>query len=112
MAGLGKRQMERFTLNVPAAIALKDQMGSSQKASAELRTRNICAGGAFLLTDDPLNLGTQVDVNLHLSFFAGSKEHERWSDIHVSGSVIRIEPDGMAIQFDDKYQILPVQKNN
>jgi hypothetical protein len=55
-----------------------------------------------------LEIGAEVDVDLHLAFFAGNPIHERRSKIHVSGHVIRIEPDGMAIQFDERYQIVPI----
>jgi hypothetical protein len=61
-------------------------------------------------TNEPFDIGSEVDIDLHLAFFTGNTEHERRSNIHVSGSVIRIEQDGMAIQFDDKYQISPLPK--
>ena len=107
MTALGKRLMERFNLSVPAVVTLKESLRQDPKISTELKTRNICAGGAFIVTDDPLEIGTEVNVDLHLAFFAGSPTHERHSNIHVSGQIIRIEPDGMAIQFDEKYQIVP-----
>lgn len=111
MAGLGKRHLERFNLNVPAVVTLKNKLEAAPKFSTELKTRNICAGGAFIVTEDPMPVGTDVDIDLHLSFFTGNSEHERRSNIHVSGSVIRIEPGGMAIKFDDKYQIFPAPKD-
>jgi hypothetical protein len=108
MAELGKRQMERFNISVPAVVSLKNIKDSPPSAIMELKTRNVCAGGAFMLTDTPVELGTEVEVNLHLTFFTGSLENERKSKIHVSGSVIRVEDGGMAVQFDDKYRISPV----
>lgn len=111
MLGLGKRQMERFKLDVPAIITPKNRKESHRKRQLELRTRNICAGGAFILTDTPLDVGTDVDVNLQLTFFTGSAEHEKRSIIHISGSVIRTEPRGMAVKFKDKYQISPHAQN-
>ncbi len=56
MIAVEKRQMERFSLELPASLSMKDESGK-QKAF-ELMTRNICAGGAFLLTDKPLSVGT------------------------------------------------------
>ena len=108
MAELGKRDMERFNLSVPAVITLMDAKDPNQKTLTELRTKNICAGGAFVITTDPLKLGMQVDIDLRLAFFTGDTERERRSNIHVSGSIIRIEPGGMAIKFNEKYQISPV----
>ena len=108
MTGLGKRQMERFNLSVPAVVTQKDSRRPGSEMSSVYKTRNVCAGGAFVVTDDPMQIDTEVDVNIRLAFFAGNPTHERHSNIRVSGRIIRIEPDGMAIQFDDKYQIIPV----
>jgi hypothetical protein len=112
MSDLGKRQIERFNLSVPAFVTLKDPHSSELKIPTELRTRNISAGGAFMKTNKPYDIGSEVDIDLHLAFFTGNADHERRSNIHVSGSVIRIEQDGMAIQFDDKYQISPLPKDS
>lgn len=108
MAMLGKRQMERFKLNVPAIVSQNNPKKEGQKPFTELRTKNICAGGAFIITDAPFEVGTDIDVKLQLAFFTGSVEHEKKSDIHVSGSVVRTEPSGMAVKFADNYQIVPV----
>ena len=110
MTDLGKRQMERFNLSIPTVITLEDHELSDRKNQRELKTKNVCAGGAFFVTNDPLKIDTKVNVNLHLAFYTGNVAHERHSNIHVSGSVVRIEPGGMAIQFDEKYQIYPLQK--
>lgn len=110
MSDLGKRQLERFNLSVPAFVTLKGPQSSELKTPTELRTRNVSAGGAFMITHEPFDIGSEMEIDLHLAFFTGNAEHERQSNIHVSGSVIRIEQDGMAIQFDDKYQISPIPK--
>ncbi len=113
MTDLGKRQMERFDLSIPAVITLENHDSpDDRKAQRELKTKNVCGGGAFFVTDDPLAIDTQVDVDLHLAFYAGNVTRERHSNIHVSGSVVRIEPGGMAIQFDDKYQIFPLHRDS
>ena len=109
MTGQGKRQMKRFDLNVPAWITLKDIKDSSP---TEFRTRNLCAGGAFIITDTPFKIGTKVDVKIHLSFFSKNIEYERRSNIHISGSVIRAESGGMAIKFSDNFQISPVPRDS
>lgn len=110
MAELGKRQMERFNLSIPTAVFLKAEKASGREMPLELKTKNICASGAFLITDAPLEIGTSVDVNLQLSFFSGNVERERRSIVHVSGAIIRIESGGMAVKFDDKYQICPLPR--
>lgn len=108
MIGSGKREMERFSLNVPAVITLKGNNHSGFGISTILKTKNVCAGGVLVTTEEPLQVGSEVDVELHLAFFTGNLEHERRSNIRVSGSVIRTEPRGMVIKFEEKYQITPV----
>jgi len=111
MAEIGKRQMERFNLSVPAVITLKGDGNLSLKPTATLKTKNICAGGAFMITDEPLKIGVEVDVELHLAFFTGNVERECHSNVRISGSIIRSESSGMVVKFDDKYQITPVPKD-
>ena len=111
MAELGKRQMERFYMNIPVIVTIRDERGSGSNTQSESQTKNVCAGGAFIISNDPPQVGTEVDIDLHLSFFRGNNEHERRSNIHVSGSVIRTESNGVAIKFDDKYQIIPAPKD-
>lgn len=108
MAETGKRQMERFNLNIPAVITSRDTENHGTEMPTALRTKNVCAGGAFLLTNEPFRIGTEVDVELHLAFFAGNVERERRSNVRISGSIIRTEQSGMVVQFNDKYQITPV----
>ena len=71
-------------------------------------TENICAGGAFLLTDKPLAVGTDVKMDLILPLNNLSKMGEQGSRIDVSGAVVRTESQGMAVCFDKKYNIEPL----
>lgn len=103
--------MDRFNLCVPAVITVKGKGDLVPKTPTTLKTKNICAGGAFMVTDDPIQIGAEVDVELHLAFFTGNAERERRSNVHISGSIIRTEPSGMVIKFDDKYQIIPIPKD-
>ena len=109
MVGLDKRSMERFNLDVPALVGLKNDTSTDSKTTVELRTRNICAGGAFLMIDSPFQTGTKVEIDVRLSLFDNSVEKVQKSGIHLSGSVIRTDADGMAVKFDKKFQIFPVE---
>jgi hypothetical protein len=58
--------MQRFSLNLPALITIMDESGN-QKA-LEVMIRNICAGGSYFKTDEPLSVGTDVKMDLILAF--------------------------------------------
>jgi PilZ domain len=101
-----KRKMDRFSLELPAWISAINDNGSLQ--SFEVVTRDICAAGAFLQTDQPLSVGTDIEMNLVLPLDNLPKMQKRRSRIDVSGSVVRTELQGMAVSFDKRYQISPV----
>jgi hypothetical protein len=105
MAETNMRNMERFDLELTAYLSVADN-GEKGK-SIELMTSNICAGGAYFLTDRPMSKGTEVKMDLILEL---ERLHALWgrqSHIHVSGFVIRTDQQGMAIRFDRKYKISP-----
>ena len=105
MTKVEKRKMDWFSLELPALIFTID---ASEKAKAfEVMTKNICAGGAFLQTNKPLSVGTDVKMDLILSLDNLQEMGGRRSRIDVSGSVVRTESQGMAVCFDKKYTIEP-----
>ena len=61
-----RRKMERFDLELPAKFTWTGN--DKNHKSIELMTSNICAGGAFLITDRPLPKGTDVKMDLILPF--------------------------------------------
>lgn len=102
-----KRKLERFDFEVPARIE-----GSSGQGDeiCDLSTSNICAGGAFFRTTDPLPKGTKVKMNLVLPLDRIQElvGHDRVS-VRVEGTVLRSGSTGMAVSFNEDYQILPLQ---
>ena len=108
MGELNKRKMDRYDLSVPAFISPKVEMGTNTGAGLELKTKNISSGGAFLITDSPFQIDTEVDLNIRIALFDESSKRVRESNVYVSGSVIRVNTVGMAVKFDKKYQIVPV----
>ena len=100
-----KRKLERFDLQVPAKIEVIKQY--REKEMFDLLTSNICSGGAFLHTTQPLPEGTRIKVDLILPFdkLKELKYDSHQAYIKVSGTVLRTELTGMAICFDDDYQI-------
>ena len=101
-----KRKMERFFMELPAWITVINK--NTEPRAFEVVTRDICAGGAFLQTDQPLSVGTDIEMNLILPLNNFSQLGSRRSRIDVSGSVVRTESQGIAVCFDKKYQISPV----
>ena len=102
-----RRKLERFDLRVPAKIAV---VGHDQGREAlNLMTENICAGGAFFYTPDPLPKGTQVKIDLILDRELRGGE-SRMAQIKLNGAVLRSDATGMAICFDKSYNIISITK--
>jgi len=99
-----KRKMERFSLKLPAKLTWTGK--DNKPVSLEQITSNICAGGAFFKTQNPLSVGTDVKINIMLSLERFKNVGLKRSYILVSGSVIRTDQQGMAISFDQKFHIL------
>jgi hypothetical protein len=100
-----KRKMERFGLKLQARIFWKGK--DKEQESIELMTSNVCAGGAFFKIQNPLPIGTNVKIKTMLPLDKFKNVRFKRSYIHVSGSVIRTDHQGMAVCFDRKYKILP-----
>lgn len=98
-----RRQHERFAIALPAWIEVVTAEG---RRKLDFLTRDVCAGGAFFQTDKTLPKGTQVRVDLavpneRLKELTGAE-----TLIRVTGKVARSDSTGMAICFDENYQIL------
>ncbi|MBW2091635.1 MAG: PilZ domain-containing protein [Deltaproteobacteria bacterium] len=103
MLDMERRKIERFSLELPGRVSVVDE--EIIKESIELLTRDICAGGAFFYTEEPLAVGTSVRIDLVLSLEKLKKLEGKKALIKVSGKVIRSEMKGMAICFNEDYQL-------
>ena len=94
-----RRKLERFDLRLPAKI---EGLGLGKGVHNSALTRNISAGGAFLETTKhfPENSRIKVDLAVPTGVL-----------VKVSGAVLRSEPTGIAVLFDNEYQLTPLQKN-
>jgi hypothetical protein len=103
-----KRIYERFDLKVPARLGI---LGSDKGAADEvsLTTINICAGGAFFNTETPLPQGTRVKMDFVLSIDKLKELLDSHCRIKVQGEVIRTDQSGIAIRFDEDYEIMSVK---
>ena len=105
MADKGRRKVERFALELPSQImAIED----SDQEILKLLTRDVSAGGAFFYTDKPLPVGTEVKIDLVLPLSELKKLESSKALIKVSGEVIRSEEQGMAVCFNEDYQLSPL----
>jgi len=102
-----KRKLDRYDLKVPAKIEVTTS--DRDKEIFELLTSDICSGGAFFHTQQPLPEGTQVRIDLILSLDKLKKLGDDFKHAHieVTGTVLRSESAGMAICFNEDYQIGP-----
>ncbi len=103
MSTLERRTMERFPLKLEVNLSAEDKKGTS--AVLKFRTENVCAGGAYLMSGNTLPVGTGVNVDLVLPLGKFENMAGKSSQIKVTGSIIRSSEDGMAILFNEKYQL-------
>jgi c-di-GMP-binding flagellar brake protein YcgR len=102
-----QRSFERFDLKVPAKVGIRG--AEHERVEISLLTRDICAGGAYMETETPLPQGTRVKVDFMLSIEKLKEMLDSQCRVLVEGEVIRTENNGVAIRFDDNYQIIPVK---
>jgi len=100
---LDKRTMARFALALPTRLT---QVNEKSQEPLDLCTRNICSGGAFFKTDIPLEIGTEVELELTLSLM-GNNAKSNQSHIRVKGAVLRKTGTGMAIGFENNHRTSP-----
>lgn len=100
--------MERFDLDIPAYFSLVEMESASKESVIEYRVKNICAGGAYISTDNPLKTGTKVDIDFLLDLKKYESEPIAQSKVKVSGFILRADPEGMAVKFEKHFKILPV----
>ena len=100
-----RRKLERFDLKISATI--ESMTSDQEKRLLNLLTSNICSGGAFFHTTQPLPEGSQVKIDLVLPLdnLKKLKDDCKQAYIMVTGRVLRSESEGMAILFDKNYLI-------
>jgi len=116
-----KRIQQRFTLNLQAKMTYSFDDSTNGECISTVAA-NISSSGAFLETDQQLPLASKVRVAFFLAIDDLKKlkvvasvdilrklaqEKQVW--VQATGIVIRQEPNGIAVIFDQNYQISPMQ---
>ena len=103
-----KRKLQRFDLKIPSKIESLSQ--SSKTDVVELLTSNICSGGAYFKTNQPLAVGTEIKIDLFLPLnkFKQVKSICEKVQINLRGIVLYSDPHGMGVCFDENYKMWPL----
>ena len=102
------RLMQRFQIAIPAHI--KPQSGPAAEKGIDLFSRDVCSGGAFFPTTEPLEVGTRVLVRMLLLPHHTAAPTGKTAEISLAGTILRIETEGMAVRFDSSYKISSVRQ--
>jgi hypothetical protein len=100
-----RRKLERFELRFPALVVVESQNG--EEVVRDLTTKDVSADGAYLLSSSLLPEGALVRMEFMLamnSISKSAKENGR-ARVRVTGRVIRVDDNGIAIRFGNRYKI-------
>jgi hypothetical protein len=99
-----KRKFERFEIKVPARIEIPGQGGRTEKL--DLETHDLSAGGTFIKLEESLLEGSEVRIDIVLSFdeLRTATDPDGSLVLSTTGQVVRSGPGGVAIQFNKVYE--------
>ncbi|UCG11137.1 MAG: PilZ domain-containing protein [Deltaproteobacteria bacterium] len=104
-----RRRYERFSLELPAKLEIVTQGEDTQ--TFDLSTSDISAGGAFFPTKHPFPQGTNIQIRLTVVSDRLRQLTRAEGYVEVGGTVVRSEPAGMAVCFDETYQFASLGNN-
>jgi len=87
------RSVERFILKLSVNIKKENTVAESAW------TKDISSNGVFVLTPNPLEPGSRVNLEVKLPFRSIVNMHEK-NILKVRGKVLRVDKGGMAIFFE------------
>jgi hypothetical protein len=103
-----RRKLERFDLRLQARIEALLRHKDKSPVILNLVTGDISAQGAFFTTEDSLEKGTRVKVDLMHAPERQKTSAIKQALIHVTGTLLRTAPAGMAVVFDKGYRFSPL----
>ncbi len=90
------RKSKRFDIRFPATI----RVGSKVSIILKLCTRDISSNGVFICSKHPLKNGIKVNMEIVLENDTLKRLTGSQSSLKVHGTVVRCEPEGMAVKFN------------
>ena len=101
-----RRKIQRLELRTPARIEAVAKDG--KKTSLQAETRDISSHGAFFLTGEPIEENAKLDIELLLSMekLMELLREKKQVKILIQGTVVRSHPEGIAVSFARRYQII------
>ena len=107
-----RRRLERFDLCAPVQLVV--EYGEGERTSLALETRDISSAGAYLYCSQPPEEGARVRMDLLISPDALRKAagEQGKARIRVRGRIIRVDPQGIAIRFENKYKITALEQGH
>lgn len=114
-----KREQERFAFSFP--VKLVAESGSGVTPALEFAIINISANGAFIATNRLLPVASKVRLEFFLSleelaqlrFVVAEESLKVWQGerawVAATGVIIRADADGIALVFDQNYQLFPIR---
>jgi hypothetical protein len=103
-----RRRVERFDLRLPARIEELSRGQDRVPVILNVMTKDISACGAFFPSARSFQPGTRVKLDLTLSPQKSRGSEVKRALIQVNGTVLRKEPGGIAVGFDKRYRLTPM----
>ena len=102
MVPMNRRRMDRYDYSLPVRLMSAGAEAGGDTVS-ELKTKDICVGGAFLETETPLVPRSKVKMEITLPLDRLESLKSKTMLIEVCGEVVRCNKYGMALSFDKSY---------
>ena len=103
-----RRKIERFNLHLQAKVEPLPTHTDNSPMILHMVTGDISSQGAFFKTKDSLGQGTRIKVDLVHAPQGPNISGIKQALIHVTGTVLRRGPAGMAVVFDKGYRFSPL----
>jgi hypothetical protein len=100
-----RRKRERFNLIIPTRLVLTNN--EKEAEVVEINTCNISAGGVYFRTQQSIPEGTKVSISFVLPIEKLARVLGAKSFVQIRGKVIRADMEGVAVSFNNNYEILP-----
>ena len=100
-----RRNEQRHDLEVASSVYLDHEHEDNK--IADLTSINISRNGAFFESDLNLKIGTDICINMVFPLNELKKIEGETVLVKAAGKIIRVEGKGMAVRFNDRYNIEP-----